>query len=81
MKPNMNRPHRRAMMIHPSSTLAIGSFHQTLFSGGCDSHVGPFLVGERNGSDFHNAPNQVKGGRDDDAQKQKQERIVQGPVA
>jgi hypothetical protein len=34
MKKNMNSPQRKAITIQPISTRAIGSFHQSRFSGG-----------------------------------------------
>src|SRR5262244_1215899 len=94
MKPNMNTPHRNATTIQTSSTFSMGSFHQIRRSGGdtdiaipcCLTAASPrsranaSLLAKRNGSHLHDAPNEVKNGRQCHTEEQQQEWIVENAL-
>src|SRR5262245_23751763 len=83
MNANMKMPQRKAMAIHTSSTFSIGSFHQIRCSGGLTDiviSVSSMSLGERNGGDLHDAPEDVQHGRDGHPEEQQKERVVENAL-
>src|SRR5271166_3662809 len=79
---NMMMPHTKAMAIHTNSPLATGSFHQTRSCGGFIAIV-PLLLHQIDKpyiGDLHDAPQNVDDGRDDHAEKQEEEWVVENPL-
>src|SRR5690606_10918731 len=80
MKANMNTPQRNAITIQMISAGATGSFHHTRCSGGWIAMTGLRSPGHRDLGQLHHPPEDVEDGRDGDAEKEEQKRVVEHPL-